>query len=73
MMDTQQVRTLLTDVADGNRSVDEAVAALRMAPFEDLGYAKLDHHRGLRQGVPEVVFGARYLVSPPRQSARPTR
>ncbi|MGI5952255.1 MAG: nickel pincer cofactor biosynthesis protein LarB [Brooklawnia sp.] len=57
-MDTQQVRTLLTDVADGNRSVDEAVAALRMAPFEDLGYAKLDHHRGLRQGVPEVVFGA---------------
>ncbi|HEX2172967.1 MAG TPA: 1-(5-phosphoribosyl)-5-amino-4-imidazole-carboxylate carboxylase, partial [Dehalococcoidia bacterium] len=42
---------------DGRLSVDRALDRLRILPFEDLGYAKLDHHRSLRQGFPEVVFG----------------
>jgi hypothetical protein len=47
---------MLERVATGRESVDEAIAALRTLPFEDLGFAKLDHHRHLRWGFPEVVF-----------------
>ena len=57
-MNQQQIRSLLTRVAAGETSVDEAILSLRSAPFEELGFAKIDHHRGLRQGVAEVVFGA---------------
>lgn len=56
-MDRAEIRRLLEQVAAGTRSVDEAVLALKQAPFTDLGFAKVDHHRGLRQGVPEVIFG----------------
>jgi NCAIR mutase (PurE)-related protein len=52
------IEALLKRVATGEQTVDEAVAALRVLPFEDLGYAKLDHHRELRRGFPEVVFCA---------------
>lgn len=52
------VRKLLEDVAVGNVSVDQAVLELKKEPFEDLGFAKLDHHRALRQGVAEVIYGA---------------
>ncbi len=41
----------------GSLSVDDAVEKLRDLPYEDLGYAKIDHHRSLRQGFPEVIFG----------------
>ena len=41
----------------GELSIDEAITQLRILPYEDLGFAKLDHHRALRQGLPEVVFG----------------
>lgn len=52
------VRKLLEAVAEGKVSVDEAVLELKKEPFEDLGFAKLDYHRELRQGVAEVVYGA---------------
>ena len=39
-------------------SVDDALLQLKLEPFQDLGYAKVDHHRGLRQGAQEVVYGA---------------
>lgn len=57
-MDQANARDLLKNVADGTISVDEALLRLRAAPFDDLGYAKLDTHRGLRQGVSEVIYGA---------------
>ncbi|MCX5761160.1 MAG: nickel pincer cofactor biosynthesis protein LarB [Gemmatimonadetes bacterium] len=52
-----RVRALLADVAAGRRTVDEALTALDIAPLEDLQFAQIDHHRALRQGYPEVVFG----------------
>lgn len=61
-MNHQQVRDILEQVNDGAVSLDEAegrlVEMLRRIPFEDLGFARVDHHRVLRQGSPEVVFGA---------------
>jgi NCAIR mutase (PurE)-related protein len=47
---------LLKDVKDGSLAVEEALDKLRILPYEDLGYARLDHHRSLRMGFPEVVF-----------------
>lgn len=55
-MNEQALRSLLEQVATGGESVDQAVAALRTLPYEDLGFARLDHHRSLRWGFPEVVF-----------------
>jgi NCAIR mutase (PurE)-related protein len=56
-MDPQQIVELLKGVRQGRVSVRQAVARLRHLPFEDLGFAKIDHHRALRQGFPEVVMG----------------
>ncbi len=55
-MDKQHLRQMLADVAAGTVSVEQALEQLRALPFEDLGYAKVDHHRALRTGFPEVVF-----------------
>ena len=55
-MEVQKLRTILQSVKQGDLQVDEALAALQTLPYEDLGFAHLDHHRALRQGVPEVVF-----------------
>ena len=52
----ERLATLLEGVKSGALSVAEAVDRLRILPYEDLGYARLDHHRSLRQGYPEVVF-----------------
>ena len=57
-MDRSDVREVLKDVAGGRMSVDDAIDRLKLIPFEDLGFAKVDHHRSIRQGVPEVVYGA---------------
>ena len=57
-MEEKEIRALLEAVARGETPVGEAVLRLKMEPFEDLGFAKLDHHRGLRQGAAEVVYGA---------------
>ena len=50
------LRKLFEEVRKGRLSADEAVERLRHLPFEDLGFAKVDHHRALRQGMPEVIF-----------------
>src|SRR5262249_29039311 len=55
-MDSTALRKLLQQVKTGRVSPDEAVARLRHMPFEDLGFAKVDHHRRLRQGFPGGVF-----------------
>ena len=56
-MDAAALRQLLQRVRDGDESVADAAAMLRDLPYQDLGYARLDHHRPLRTGWPEVVLG----------------
>lgn len=56
-MNPEKLRQLLAGVQRGELAVDDAIAALRELPFADLGFAKLDEHRALRTGFPEVVFG----------------
>ena len=53
-----EVRTILENVREGSMTVDEAVLLLKKEPFEDLGYAKIDSHREIRQGMAEVIYGA---------------
>ena len=53
-----EIRQLLENLKNGDISVDEALLKLKTKPFEDIGYAKVDTHRGIRQGVPEVIFGS---------------
>jgi hypothetical protein len=65
-MDQNQLRGLLEQVRDGGVDIDAALDRLRHMPFEDLGFAKLDHHRAIRQGMPEVVFG---IGKTPEQAA----
>jgi pyridinium-3,5-biscarboxylic acid mononucleotide synthase len=55
-LNADSIRKLLEQVRQGKLSPDEAVERLRHMPFEDLGFAKLDHHRALRVGMPEVIF-----------------
>jgi hypothetical protein len=57
-MENEHIKQILEDLACGKLSSDEAYARLKLAPYEDLGYAKVDHHREIRQGVPEVIYGA---------------
>ena len=56
-MDTNYLKHLLTAVQTGDLSIDEGFERLRNLPFENIGDATIDHHRALRQGVPEVVLG----------------
>src|SRR5437764_13605225 len=55
-MDVERLKRLLEGVQAGDVAVDEALSALRLLPFEDLGFAKVDHHRALRNGFPEVIY-----------------
>jgi pyridinium-3,5-biscarboxylic acid mononucleotide synthase len=57
-MTEDQLRRILGEIRSGALSDDEALEKLRKLPFEDLGFANVDHHRTLRQGFPEVIFGA---------------
>lgn len=58
-MDKHELKKLLDDVAAGAISPDDAALKLKIQPFEEIGdYAKVDFHRGIRQGVPEVIYGA---------------
>src|SRR6185369_7377967 len=57
MMDPERLLTILEQVRERKLSVGEAARQFRHLPFEDLGFAKVDHHRALRQGFPEVVLG----------------
>ncbi|MGD0288061.1 MAG: nickel pincer cofactor biosynthesis protein LarB [Candidatus Binataceae bacterium] len=56
-MTEKKIREILELVAAGSLSSNQALARLKHLPFEDLGFARLDHHRGLRRGAPEVIFG----------------
>lgn len=62
-MTAESIRKLFEQVRAGKLSPDDAVERLRHLPFEDLGFAKVDHHRALRVGMPEVVFGERKTPS----------
>lgn len=53
-----EVRAILNELKDGKISVEEAALELKLQPFEDLGYANIDHHRKIRQGTAEVIYGA---------------
>lgn len=55
-MDPAVIESLLNEVREGRADVAQALERLRHLPFEDLGFAKLDHHRALRTGMPEVIF-----------------
>src|SRR2546423_13814371 len=55
-MQAELLRELLSEVRSGARTVESAVERLRNLPYEDIGFARLDHHRALRKGFPEVVF-----------------
>lgn len=57
-MEQEKTLALLQKVKEGTLSPEEAVLKLKMSPYEDLGYAKIDLHRELRQGIPEVIFGS---------------
>jgi NCAIR mutase (PurE)-related protein len=56
-MDPTRIRELLERVHAGSMSIEEAMAELRVLPYRDLGFATVDHHRHLRTGFPEVIFG----------------
>ena len=57
-MHDQKTKLILEAVRQGRMSVDDALLQLKLEPFQDLGYAKVDHHQRVRQGVPEVIYGA---------------
>jgi NCAIR mutase (PurE)-related protein len=56
-LNSESIKKLFEEVRSGKRSPDDAVERLRHLPFEDLGFAKVDHHRAMRVGMPEVIFG----------------
>lgn len=56
-MTSDKLKELLQEVAAGGVKPDDALARLKSLPYEDLGFARVDHHRSLRQGFPEVIFG----------------
>jgi NCAIR mutase (PurE)-related protein len=56
-MNIRKLELLLKKVKAGETSIDEAMAQLKSLPFEDLGFARIDHHRALRKGFPEVIWG----------------
>jgi NCAIR mutase (PurE)-related protein len=57
-MDRAHIEALLNEVREGRMAVNDAVDRLKDLPFEDIGIAKLDHHRALRTGMPEVIFAS---------------
>ena len=57
-MEQHEVRQLLQKVAAGQIDVEQALLGLKMAPFEEIDIASLDHHRGIRQGASEIIYGA---------------
>ncbi len=56
-MNKEFLKTMLKSVRQGELSIDDALQSLRQLPFQDIGCAQVDHHRHLRQGMPEMIFG----------------
>ena len=69
-MDEGDVRKFLEAVRRGSLPVESAVEQLRQWPYEDLGFAKIDHHRALRQGFPEVIFARKKTAKQVAEIAR---
>ena len=69
-MNQKQLRELLEAVKDGTSSPDQALEQLEHMPFEDLGFAKVDHHRALRHGMPEVVLARGKTTEEVREISR---
>ena len=57
-MDKKELKQLLEQVADGTTKPDEAMLQIKTEPYKEMGFAKLDTHRGIRQGAAEVIYGA---------------
>lgn len=57
-MNQKELKNLLEDYKNGKVTQDDVVLKIKEAPFEDLGFAKIDHHRAIRQGIAEVIYGA---------------
>ncbi|MGN0350091.1 MAG: nickel pincer cofactor biosynthesis protein LarB [Roseburia sp.] len=57
-MENTHIKQILSDLEQGRLNANEAYDQLKLSPFEDLGYAKIDYHREVRQGTPEVIYGA---------------
>lgn len=57
-MENDHIKHILGQLESGQLTASDAYDQLKLAPFEDLGYAKVDHHREVRQGAPEVIYGA---------------
>ena len=55
-MNSTQLKKLLKQVQTGKLTIQDALLQLRTLPYEDIGFASIDHHRSLRQGFPEVIF-----------------
>ena len=55
-MNSKDIKTLLNEVKDGNISIDDAAIKFEDLPYKELGFAKIDNHRELRVGYPEVVY-----------------
>ncbi len=62
-MDRKIIEALLTDISKGKVTVEEGLEKLKSLPFQDLGFANVDHHRSLRMGISEVIFGEGKEVS----------
>ena len=56
-MENDHIKHILEQLESGKLTASDAYDQLKLAPFEDLGYAKVDHHREVRQGAPEVIYG----------------
>ena len=56
-MDSTSIKKLLQNLKDGDMTIEHVLERLKHLPFEDIGCATIDHHRGLRQGFPEVILG----------------
>lgn len=57
MANKHDILSVLKEVQSGSLMPEDALLRLKLAPFEDLGYAKVDYHRAVRQGVAEVIYG----------------
>ena len=57
-MEQKELKSLLQQVADGSLSVEQAMLRIKLSPYTDIGFAKLDDHRAVRQGIAEVIYGA---------------
>jgi hypothetical protein len=69
-MNVKEVEKLLNDVKDGNTSVDKAMDVLKNFPYTDLGFARIDHHRELRTGYPEIIYCAGKSVEQVKEIVR---